>query len=298
MGFNPDLAAEDNVVINAVMMGLTRAEARRRFGTMIAFAELEEFVDLKLKNYSSGMTVRLGFAVATQVDADVLLVDEVLAVGDASFQQKCFEVFQRLKDAGKTIVLVTHDMGLVERFCDRAMLIERGRVVDVRHARGGAAGVPPQARGSRAACTSTGPTAAPAGDVQILGLRAVAGDLTIRSRFIEGEPVVLETTVLAATGAESVQFTLSLPRRRGPAGCGANAPRRGAARRRRHRGRAGPRGGGGAIRGCPPAATRRGAFVPRSAGRRRRGWREVRTARSRRRSRRAPRSRARRARPR
>jgi ABC-2 type transport system ATP-binding protein len=131
VGFNPDLAAEDNVVINAVMMGLTRAEARRRFHEVVEFAELEEFVDLKLKNYSSGMTVRLGFAVATQVDADVLLVDEVLAVGDASFQQKCFEVFQRLKDAGKTIVLVTHDMGLVERFCDRAMLIERGRVISM-----------------------------------------------------------------------------------------------------------------------------------------------------------------------
>jgi ABC-type polysaccharide/polyol phosphate transport system ATPase subunit len=131
VGFNPDLAAEDNVVINAVMMGLTRAEARRRFHEVVEFAELQEFADLKLKNYSSGMTVRLGFAVATQVDADVLLVDEVLAVGDASFQQKCFEVFQRLKNAGKTIVLVTHDMGLVERFCDRAMLIERGRVLSV-----------------------------------------------------------------------------------------------------------------------------------------------------------------------
>jgi ABC-type polysaccharide/polyol phosphate transport system ATPase subunit len=133
VGFNPELAAEDNIVINAVMMGLTRAEARRRFPDIVAFAELEEFVDLKLKNYSSGMAVRLGFAVATQVDADVLLVDEVLAVGDASFQQKCFEVFQRLKDAGKTILFVTHDMGLVERFCDRAMLIERGRILSVGH---------------------------------------------------------------------------------------------------------------------------------------------------------------------
>ena len=111
VGFNPDLAAEDNVIINAVMMGLSRTEARRRFKDIVAFAELEEFVDLKLKNYSSGMAVRLGFAVSTQVDADVLLVDEVLAVGDASFQQKCFEVFQRLKDEGKTILFVTHDMG-------------------------------------------------------------------------------------------------------------------------------------------------------------------------------------------
>jgi hypothetical protein len=117
------------VFINAFMMGLSRAEARRRFEDIVAFAELEEFVDLKLKNYSSGMAVRLGFAVSTQVDADVLLVDEVLAVGDAAFQQKCFEAFHRLKDAGKTILFVTHDMGLVERFCDRAMLLERGRVL-------------------------------------------------------------------------------------------------------------------------------------------------------------------------
>jgi ABC-type polysaccharide/polyol phosphate transport system ATPase subunit len=131
VGFNPDLAAEDNVVINAVMMGLPRSEARRRFDDIVAFAELEEFVDLKLKNYSSGMAVRLGFAVSTQVDADVLLVDEVLAVGDASFQQKCFEVFQRLKDAGKTILFVTHDMALVERFCDRAMLLERGEMLSI-----------------------------------------------------------------------------------------------------------------------------------------------------------------------
>jgi ABC-type polysaccharide/polyol phosphate transport system ATPase subunit len=131
VGFNPELAARDNVVINAVMMGLSRDEARRRFDEILAFAELEEFVDLKLKNYSSGMAVRLGFATATQVDAEILLVDEVLAVGDASFQQKCFEVFQRLKAEGKTILFVTHDMGLVERFCDRALLLERGRVLSV-----------------------------------------------------------------------------------------------------------------------------------------------------------------------
>jgi ABC-type polysaccharide/polyol phosphate transport system ATPase subunit len=131
VGFNPELAARDNVVINAVMMGLSRDEARRRFDEILAFAELEEFVDLKLKNYSSGMAVRLGFATATQVDAEILLVDEVLAVGDASFQQKCFEVFHRLKAQGKTILFVTHDMGLVERFCDRALLLERGRVLSV-----------------------------------------------------------------------------------------------------------------------------------------------------------------------
>jgi len=128
VGFNPDLAAMDNVIINGVLLGMSRAEARSRFEDVIAFAELEEFVDLKLKNYSSGMSVRLGFATAIQAEADVLLVDEVLAVGDANFQQKCFEEFQRLKDEGCTIIFVTHDMHSVERFCDRAMLIERGDV--------------------------------------------------------------------------------------------------------------------------------------------------------------------------
>jgi ABC-type polysaccharide/polyol phosphate transport system ATPase subunit len=131
VGFNADLTARDNVLINAILLGLSRREARARFDDIIAFAELEEFLDLKLKNYSSGMHVRLAFAVATQADADVLLVDEVLAVGDAAFQQKCFEQFHKLKDAGRTIVFVTHDMQAVERFCDRAMLIERGRVVDI-----------------------------------------------------------------------------------------------------------------------------------------------------------------------
>ena len=93
---------------------------------IIAFAGLEEFVDLKLKNYSSGMTVRLAFSIAIEVDADVLLVDEVLAVGDAAFQHKCYQQFERLKSEGKTIIFVTHDMSAVERFCDRALLIEKG----------------------------------------------------------------------------------------------------------------------------------------------------------------------------
>ena len=101
-------------------------EAGARYEQVIEFAELEEFQDLKLKNYSSGMHVRLAFSVMIQVDADILLIDEVLAVGDAAFQQKCFDVFHRMRDEGKTIVFVTHDMGAVERFCHRAMLLERG----------------------------------------------------------------------------------------------------------------------------------------------------------------------------
>jgi ABC-type polysaccharide/polyol phosphate transport system ATPase subunit len=128
VGFNPDLAARDNVTLNAIMLGLSPREAKARFDRVIEFAELEDFIDLKLKNYSSGMQVRLAFSVMIQADSDILLIDEVLAVGDASFQQKCFDVFQGLKDSGKTILFVTHDMGAVEHFCDRALLLDKGAV--------------------------------------------------------------------------------------------------------------------------------------------------------------------------
>ena len=129
VGFNPDMAARDNVVMNGIMLGLSPREARKRYESVIEFAELEEFKDLKLKNYSSGMHVRLAFSVAIQVDADILMIDEVLAVGDASFQQKCYDVFNDLRDRGKTIIFVTHDMGALQRFCHRALLLERGNPV-------------------------------------------------------------------------------------------------------------------------------------------------------------------------
>jgi ABC-type polysaccharide/polyol phosphate transport system ATPase subunit len=131
VGFNQDLAARDNVVLNATMLGLSPAIARSRFDEIVAFAELEDFVDLKLKNYSSGMLVRLAFATAIQADADILLIDEVLAVGDAAFQQKCFDVFGRLQDEGRTILFVTHDMGTVVRFCQRALLLDHGHMVGI-----------------------------------------------------------------------------------------------------------------------------------------------------------------------
>jgi ABC-type polysaccharide/polyol phosphate transport system ATPase subunit len=131
VGFNVDLTARDNVILNAIILGLTRKQAKERFDSIIAFAELEEFVDMRLKNYSSGMSVRLAFSVAIQVDADILLIDEVLAVGDANFQQKCFDEFLRLKKEGRTILFVTHDMGAIQRFCDRAMLLEKGRMVTI-----------------------------------------------------------------------------------------------------------------------------------------------------------------------
>jgi ABC-type polysaccharide/polyol phosphate transport system ATPase subunit/ABC-type polysaccharide/polyol phosphate export permease len=128
VGFNPELPARDNVITNAVLLGLTPAQAREKLEEIIAFAELEPFVGLKLKNFSSGMTVRLAFAVTTQVEADILLFDEVLKVGDAAFEQKCLEHFDRLRREGRTIILVTHDMDAISRHCDRALLLDRGRM--------------------------------------------------------------------------------------------------------------------------------------------------------------------------
>ncbi len=128
VGFNPELDARENVLLNGVMMGLSPREAKRRVAAVIDFAELDEFVDLKVKNYSSGMLVRLSFSMLTEVQADILLVDEVLAVGDAAFQQKCFDLFADFHNRGRTIVLVTHDVSSVERKCDRALLIEDGRI--------------------------------------------------------------------------------------------------------------------------------------------------------------------------
>jgi ABC-2 type transport system ATP-binding protein len=123
VGFNPELTSRENVLLNGVLMGLSRREAARRLDSVLDFAELREFADLRLKNYSSGMMVRLAFAVMVEADADVMLIDEVLAVGDAAFAQKCMSVFSEMRERGRTIVLVTHDMPTAQRFCDRAMLI-------------------------------------------------------------------------------------------------------------------------------------------------------------------------------
>ncbi len=128
VGFNPELTARENVELNGVMMGLTRRDARSRLGAVLEFAELEEFVDLKIKNYSSGMLVRLAFSVMIQSDAEILLIDEVLAVGDASFQQKCADVFHEIRDSERTVVFVTHDMNAVEQYCHRAMLLHDGDI--------------------------------------------------------------------------------------------------------------------------------------------------------------------------
>ena len=125
-GFHPEISGRENVFINGIMLGLTRREIQQRFDEIVEFAELQEFIDAPVKTYSSGMYMRLGFAVAIHVDPDVLLVDEVLAVGDESFTHKCLDKFAEFKRRNKTILLVTHSLGLVERFCDEALWLDHG----------------------------------------------------------------------------------------------------------------------------------------------------------------------------
>ncbi|MGB4420684.1 MAG: ABC transporter ATP-binding protein [Candidatus Saccharimonadales bacterium] len=131
VGFNPELTGRDNVYLNGALLGFSRKEIDEKYEDIVEFAELGKFMNQRLKNYSSGMKVRLAFSVAIQANADILLLDEVLAVGDAAFQKKCFDYFRQLKSKKITVVFVTHNMDQVREYCDRAMLIEDSVVVDI-----------------------------------------------------------------------------------------------------------------------------------------------------------------------
>jgi ABC-type polysaccharide/polyol phosphate transport system ATPase subunit len=196
VGFNPELTARENVYLNGAVLGLTRAELDRRIDGIIAFAELETFADQKLKNYSSGMQVRLAFSVAIQADAQILLMDEVLAVGDARFQEKCFDVFARYKREGKTVVLVTHDVGSVNLYCDRALLLDHGRL----HADGPAAEVTALYRRMMGAVSEAEDSRGgiEAGDrwgtrdVEITGVRLLDIDGGTHRVYSAGAPLIVE----------------------------------------------------------------------------------------------------------
>lgn len=128
VGFNPELSGRDNVFLNGALLGFNRKQMYAMYDEIVAFAELEPFMDQKLKNYSSGMQVRLAFSIAIKAENDILMFDEVLAVGDANFQEKCIKQFEKYKAEGKTIVLVTHSMGTVAQFCNRVVLLDHGNI--------------------------------------------------------------------------------------------------------------------------------------------------------------------------
>jgi ABC-type polysaccharide/polyol phosphate transport system ATPase subunit len=220
VGFNPERSGRENVVLNGVLMGLTRREARRRLDAVIEFAELEDFADLKIKNYSSGMMVRLAFAVMVQADADVMLIDEVLAVGDAAFAQKCMDVFHERRRAGKTVVLVTHDMATVQLLCHRAMLLHEG---EMRYL-----GDPEEAalRYYRLNFAEHHPDA-PKGegdavmDVNVRVVEATARDQAGRAveNIEQGDPIEFDILVEAARALEGPEFLFHVVSDDGVVGC-------------------------------------------------------------------------------
>jgi ABC-type polysaccharide/polyol phosphate transport system ATPase subunit len=129
VGFQPELTARENITINATLLGMDRKQIKAKFKEIVEFAEIENFLDLKIKNFSSGMRARLAFAIAKEADADIYLCDEVLAVGDESFQKKCLEVFKDWRKKGKTIILVSHNSDQIKEFCTKAALLENGKII-------------------------------------------------------------------------------------------------------------------------------------------------------------------------
>jgi lipopolysaccharide transport system ATP-binding protein len=129
-GFHPDLSGRENIYLNGAVLGMKRREIEARFDEIVAFAEVEKFIDTAVKRYSSGMYVRLAFAVAAHLDSEILIADEVLAVGDASFQRKCLRKMDDVSHAGRTVLLVTHGLGMINQHCQRAMLLEHGRLAE------------------------------------------------------------------------------------------------------------------------------------------------------------------------
>ena len=128
-GFHPDLSGRENIFLNAAILGMSRAETEARYDAIVAFSEIEKFIDTEVKFYSSGMFLRLAFAVAVHTDPEIFLIDEILAVGDAPFQAKCLQRIRELRDEGRTLVIVSHDLDMIEKLCERGVVLERGRVI-------------------------------------------------------------------------------------------------------------------------------------------------------------------------
>ncbi len=236
-GFHPEISGRENVFINGIMLGLTRREVHERFDEIVAFAELQQFIDAPVKTYSSGMYMRLGFAVAIHVDPDVLLIDEVLAVGDEGFTRKCLDKIGEFRRRGKTIVLVTHSLGLVEKMCDDALWMRAGRradqgdpkrVVDayLTYVAGGEEALLTREHGqlheAGAPAPEHGPGAGTPDDgtyregrwggreVEIRGVRLLDARAHERHVYTPGESVTLELTVFAAQPVVDFVFGVGL----------------------------------------------------------------------------------------
>lgn len=190
-GFHPDLTGRENVYLNASILGLTRKEIDQHFEAIVAFSEIEKFIDTPVKFYSSGMYVRLAFAVAVHVDPDILIIDEVLSVGDEAFQRKCRDRIKLFQDQGKTIVLVTHSLDQVEKWCDRAILLIKGDVV----AEGNPKDVVARFRETQRQPAGQQRAGKQRTDVSIAAVHALGPDGAPAATFASGSPMALECDI-------------------------------------------------------------------------------------------------------
>jgi ABC-type polysaccharide/polyol phosphate transport system ATPase subunit len=209
-GFHPEFTGVENVYLSAAIHGLTRSYVDEHLEEIIGFAELEDFADVPVKTYSTGMYMRLGFSVAMNVQPDVLLLDEVLAVGDEAFQHKCFGKIWDFKRGGGTMVFVSHDPSAVERLCDRAVLLEQGQAVEQGPAEEVVRSYHRRLAARRPGVTTDRVLGKSTGSCQIHEVRAVGGDQAVRDRFMEGEPFAIEAWLRSETGLTAAQLTIGL----------------------------------------------------------------------------------------
>ena len=205
-GFHPDFTGRENVELNGALQGLSRARIRERFDEIVAFAELEGSIDRPVRTYSSGMTMRLGFAIAAFLEADVLLLDEVFAVGDESFQRKCFGVIAAFKERGGTILFVSHDASAVERLCDRAVLLREGRLAFDGPVHEAITRYRRALAEEDGATTTNGHGPSGSGEARIAAARLVTPHGESRDRFLAGEPFGLDVALEGSVAAPSLHL--------------------------------------------------------------------------------------------
>jgi ABC-2 type transport system ATP-binding protein len=214
-GFHPELSGRENVFLNGSILGLTKRELERKFDQIVDFAGIEKFIDQPVKNYSSGMYMRLGFSVAINVDPDVLLVDEVLAVGDAAFQEKCMEKFAEFRRAGKTVIIVSHAMGSMRTLCDQAAWLDQGNLVEVGRAdhivdRYVDKGHEDSAESAVEADAVANGARWGSGEARITGIRLLDGAGEQAAVFHTGDPVTVRMDYECSSRVERPVFSLAM----------------------------------------------------------------------------------------
>lgn len=218
-GFHGDLTGRENIYLNASVLGLTKEEVDRQFQSIVDFSELDDFIDVPVKHYSSGMYVRLGFSVAIHVDPDILILDEILAVGDQAFQTKCVEEIYSLKRQGKTIILVSHNLDTVRNLCSQLLWIEHGRLQSAGPVSTVAGQYMADSYNQQRETTARAPEEAferwGNGDVEITSVRFLDGDGVECSSFRTNDPITVEMSYVAHTPVENPEFGLAIYRQDG-----------------------------------------------------------------------------------